>query len=155
MTGARLDSSQETQLLKLCTGCGEEKPLDQYNKKKASRDGLNYKCRPCVNAYSLGWYRENRERVKRTHREYVLKSLYGIDEAEFQELLRAQNGKCALCPMIFEEIGRRNLCVDHDHTTGKVRGLLCRRCNSSIGQLGDDAEGLRRALAYVEGRSAA
>ncbi|MEV6547987.1 endonuclease VII domain-containing protein [Streptomyces sp. NPDC051597] len=103
-----------------------------------------------MNAKSLAWYRNNRERALRNHREYNLRSLYGISESDFQDLLATQGGKCALCPMIFANIGRRNLCVDHDHVTGRVRGLLCRRCNSSIGQLGDDVDGLRRALAYVE-----
>jgi hypothetical protein len=139
-------------LTKLCTACGVTKPIDQYNKRAASKDGLNGWCRPCVNAKSLAWYRGNRERVKKNHREYMLRSQYGIGEAEFQRLLKLQGSKCALCPVTFSTEGsRRNLCVDHDHDTGQVRGLLCARCNTSIGQLGDSAEGLRRALAYVEG----
>lgn len=138
-------------MTKICTACDTEKSLDQYNKRAASADGLNGWCRPCVNAKSLAWYRNNRERVKKNHREYMLRSQYGIGEAEFQHLLELQGGKCALCPVVFSLDGaRRNLCVDHDHDTGQVRGLLCARCNTSIGQLGDNAEGLRRALAYVE-----
>lgn len=138
-------------MTKTCSSCGAEKPLDQYNKRARNKDGLNSWCRPCVNAKSLAWYRNNRERTRRNHREYMLRSQYGIGEAEFQRLLALQGGKCALCPVIFSlEGSRRNLCVDHDHDTGQVRGLLCARCNTSIGQLGDNAEGLRRALAYVE-----
>lgn len=136
-------------MLKVCAGCGEAKPLDQYNKKARARDGLNYKCRPCVNAESLAWYRNNRERVKKNHREWSLRALYGITESEFQRLLKLQDGKCALCPVEYSDKGKRNLVVDHDHETGRVRGLLCTRCNTSIGQLGDNSEGLRRALAYV------
>ncbi len=138
-------------MLKVCTGCGEAKPLDQYNKKKNSKDGLNYQCRPCVNQYSITWYRNNLDRVKKVHREYMLVSQYGITEDQFQKMLEQQGGKCALCPVVFSSEGRRNLCVDHDHDTGRVRGLLCARCNTSIGQLGDNADGLRKALAYLEG----
>lgn len=137
-------------MLKVCTGCGEAKPRDQYNNRKTGKDGLNSRCRPCVNAASLAWYQANRDHVKKVHREYVLMSQYGISEAQFQELLEAQDGKCALCSLAFSQIGRRNLCVDHDHQTGEVRGLLCRLCNRSIAQLGDNAEGLRRALAYLD-----
>ncbi|WP_405748329.1 endonuclease VII domain-containing protein [Streptomyces canus] len=135
----------------MCNACGIEKPLDQYNKRAASKDGLNGWCRPCVNAKSTAWYHNNRERARKNHREWNLRSQYGISEADFLNLLEVQGGKCALCPVVFSTEGpRRNLCVDHDHDTGLVRGLLCARCNTSIGQLGDNAEGLRRALAYVE-----
>ena len=141
-------------MLKVCTGCGEAKPRDQYNNRKRGKDGLNSRCRPCVNAASTAWYRANTERARRNHREWTLRSLYGIGEAEFQVLLEAQDGKCALCSLAFSQVATRNLCVDHDHVTGEVRGLLCRVCNRSIAQLGDNADGLRRALAYVEGRPA-
>lgn len=140
-------------MTKVCSACGIEKPLDQYNKRAASKDGLNGWCRPCVNAKSMEWYRNNRERARKNHREWTLRTSYGIGEAEFQERLQAQGGKCALCSLAFAQVGTRNLCVDHDHVTGEVRGLLCRLCNRSIAQLGDSAEGLRRALAYMEGDS--
>lgn len=68
---------------------------------------------------------------------------YGITEAQYAEILEGQSGKCAVC--------RRYavLVVDHDHYTGAVRGLLCSRCNVSIGGLGDTAEALEIALAYL------
>lgn len=137
-------------MTKVCTSCGTDRPLDQYNKRAAGKDGLNSCCRPCVNAKSMEWYQNNKERARKNHREWTLRSLYGISESEFQALLAAQAGKCALCSVVFTEVGRRNLCVDHDHVTGEVRGLLCRLCNRSIAQLGDNAEGLRRAVAYLD-----
>jgi len=81
---------------------------------------------------------------------YNLKSKYGITPDQFNELLDAQGGKCACCGTT-EPHGRANrFCVDHCHTTGKMRGLLCSTCNTGLGKLGDNIEGLKRALAYLE-----
>ena len=71
---------------------------------------------------------------------------YGITKVEFDRRFAEQGGKCAIC---FKE--QRSLCVDHCHSTGAIRGLLCTQCNSALGLLGDTEEGLRRALAYLQG----
>lgn len=79
---------------------------------------------------------------------YQLKFLYGITKEQYQKAFKKQGGKCAVC-------GKKShyaLVVDHDHSTGKFRGLLCRSCNVAIGNLGDDADGLRRALRYLENK---
>jgi hypothetical protein len=70
---------------------------------------------------------------------------YGLTVAEFDEMLIAQSGRCDICskPM-FES------CIDHCHTTERVRGLLCRNCNLGIGNLNDDLECVRAAAAYLE-----
>ena len=83
-------------------------------------------------------------------REYWLKR-YGLMEEEYQALLVKQGGHCALCPKIPEEEVRKVLSIDHDHDTKLVRGLLCMRCNSGLGSLGDNEAGLARALAYIRG----
>jgi hypothetical protein len=70
---------------------------------------------------------------------------YGLTLAEYAALLDQQAGCCKLCRK------KRSLNVDHDHATGKIRGLLCTACNTSIGKLGDTVAGLRRAIAYLEG----
>ena len=79
-----------------------------------------------------------------------LRRTYGITLEEYNVLLAKQNGHCALCSAIPN--GRR-LHVDHDHETHVVRGLLCRKCNSGLGSLGDNEAGLLRALAYIRGNS--
>ena len=80
---------------------------------------------------------------------YRLKNLYGIGEVGYDRLAAEQGNRCACCGAT-ENVDGRLWCVDHDHDTGVIRGLLCVRCNVGIGALGDSVAGLRRALAYLE-----
>ena len=64
-------------------------------------------------------------------------------------MLEAQGHKCAICSSTDKGKGKQFFCVDHCHTTGKVRGLLCAPCNKALGQLGDTEEALQRALDYL------
>ena len=68
--------------------------------------------------------------------------------AGYYDMLVAQGGVCAICRLTCQS-GKR-LCVDHDHATGKVRGLLCQKCNTVLGKMSDSPELLRRAAAYLE-----
>lgn len=72
-----------------------------------------------------------------------LKHRYGLSVEEYKRIAARQNWLCAIC----EE--RKPLCVDHDHETNKIRGLLCRTCNSAIGLLGDRGDGVHSALNYL------
>lgn len=78
-----------------------------------------------------------------------LRSRYGLSETDYAHIVAEQSARCAVCG-VTRNIDDRLWCVDHDHDTGHVRGLLCTRCNAGIGALGDNIEGLRRALAYLE-----
>lgn len=69
---------------------------------------------------------------------------YGITERQYQDLFNAQNGKCAICRCPYAV-----LCIDHDHATGKVRGLLCKSCNFLLGMAKDLPSLLRRAAEYL------
>lgn len=91
-------------------------------------------------------------------RKYALKRNYGITMEEYQALHEVQGGVCAICGQPETTVqGRTNtpfcLAVDHDHDTGKVRGLLCTPCNRGIGFLRDDPAILERALEYLNGSS--
>lgn len=74
---------------------------------------------------------------------------YGISEQEFNELAEKQQYKCAICTTNAPG-GKGNWHVDHDHSNGKIRGLLCHKCNTGIGLLNDDPELLRKAILYLE-----
>ena len=68
---------------------------------------------------------------------------------DYEKMLAAQGGGCAICGTT-DTSPWSCFCVDHDHTSGEVRGLLCRACNTCIGQAEDDTERLRKAIAYLE-----
>ena len=97
--------------------------------------------------------RRNAVTLRTENRTYVLQRKYGIDLEFYRYLLEKQNGVCALCgkPETTIRHGKIiGLAVDHDHVTGKVRGLLCRKCNVSLGFFGDDIERLEKAIAYLK-----
>lgn len=117
---------------KLCSGCGQWHPLTAFGPSKVGRGGLNSRCRGCQRRSIRAW--EEKDRLKRPNREREqhLQSTYGIGLAEYNALLGAQGGHCRLCPAI---AGRKGpLVVDHDHTTGRIRGLLCDACNLALPQ---------------------
>jgi hypothetical protein len=74
-----------------------------------------------------------------------MKRKYGLTIEDWNILVEQQNGLCGICREKPPE------CVDHDHVTGMVRGLLCKWCNSNLGAFGDNIEGLERAIAYLKG----
>jgi hypothetical protein len=125
---------------KVCRKCGAEKPLDEFTVFKRNKDGRHSYCRPCHNSY-------NRDR--KNTQNWRMKTLYGIDLNEYNRMYAEQEGVCAICEQ-HEAIEGRALTVDHCHETGTVRGLLCFNCNTSIGKLGDNIEGLKKALKYLE-----
>lgn len=90
------------------------------------------------------------EKAKVYTRTSHLRRKYGITIADFNALLALQNHQCAVCGCEFGD-GKKKAHIDHDHATGRVRGLVCVRCNTSIGGLGDDVLGVSRALAYLVG----
>ena len=74
---------------------------------------------------------------------------YGISLEDYEALLRIQNGVCAICQQE-NSLGHR-LCVDHDHRTGRVRGLLCHSCNKGVGFFKDRPDLLHRTIRYLDG----
>ena len=106
------------------------------------------KRRERVNAYARAWREKNQERQLDCH----LRRTYGITLEEYNRLLNEQGGGCGICGK--RKGGSKNqgvrLHVDHDHVTGKPRGLLCGTCNRGIGQFGDDPKRVRAAVRYLE-----
>ncbi|MFD6888329.1 endonuclease VII domain-containing protein [Streptomyces sp. NPDC059957] len=115
---------------KLCRLCGVVKPHSEWHKNASASDGLSTRCKTCRAVLGRAGH---------------LKRAYGLTEAERDEMIAAQGGVCVIC----QEAPAEH--VDHDHQTGKVRGVLCFGCNAGIGQLKDRPDVLRRAAAYVEG----
>lgn len=77
-----------------------------------------------------------------------LLSKYGITEEDYQEMFRSQGGRCAICNVSAASL-RKRLCVEHSHTSGKIRGLCCLRCNSLLGYAEDNPAILSWAIDYL------
>lgn len=103
---------------------------------------------------TAAWCERHPERCREYHRRYRLNKRYGLTVEKYDEMLADQGGGCAICGVTSSE-NARPLDVDHDHGTGKVRGLLCSACNYGIGRLGEDPARIRAAADYVEQHAAA
>ena len=106
-------------------------------------------------SYLKQWAREDRKNNPDKYRDKSLRKYYGIGLNEFNQMLKSQNGKCAICDQEEAAIDPRSkrprqLAVDHCHKKGHVRGLLCSNCNLAIGNLKDSTELLRKAILYLE-----
>ncbi len=102
-------------------------------------------------AYARAWHQAN----KRTTKGQNLKRFYGITIDQYEEMERQQGGVCAICSRPERAVDRhsqapRRLAVDHDHSTGAVRGLLCGDCNKGLGHFADSPEMLGLAIAYLQ-----
>lgn len=87
-------------------------------------------------------------------RRRALQFSYGITVEDYEKLFKAQKGKCAICGTSDPGQGKKHLCVDHCHKTGKVRGLLCHQCNRALGLLSDSAKILEKSIKYLKGELA-
>lgn len=140
---------------KTCTLCHETKPLSEFfwsRSRKLQKPYRHSRCKDCRRAQCRAWSRtEGGRAVKRNG---ILRREYRLSPSEFDALLKAQGGACAICRFPETKIHRdgsvTRLSVDHDHETGAVRGLLCSGCNVGLGSFADDPEALRAAVDYVE-----
>ena len=128
--------------MKNCTRCKTEKPLIEFRK-----DGKGHSwCRDCQNEYNREWYHKNRERGLRWRKNGNLKRTYGISLEGYEALLESQGHVCKICGI---EKNGKHLAVDHDHKTGKIRGILCENCNRGLGMFKDSPELLQNAIQYL------
>jgi hypothetical protein len=132
-----------------CTKCSGNKPPSRKD---------NY-CIECRREYNRAWERKNREKRRKCRQlpenRYVSKKKqrlkrYGLTLDEWNDMRVNQSFKCKICGTHETDCQQETLCVDHCHTTGKVRGLLCHTCNRAIGLLKDDVSLLLDAVKYLK-----
>lgn len=134
----------------------DEHPEERRKLSRESRTRARAKDPEKVRKYNKSWRKNNLERARvreKAYRERTLerersqhrKRLYGLTPEQYDEMLAAQGGKCAICRSEFDGTPH----VDHDHATGKVRGLLCNGCNRCLGFANDNQQTLERAAAYL------
>lgn len=109
----------------ICTKCKKIKSEEEFPKKHQGK----YWCKDCISEYN---------------HKYQIGKL-GITRKQYKELFDNQNGRCSVC----RKTSKRRLVVDHDHKTGKIRGLLCTKCNMSLGLLDDSIDNLKNMIGYL------
>lgn len=161
---------------KRCKKCGVVKSFDDFYNATAARDGKRGECIACAKIIRREWYLNNREssiertkrwqrenpekykawrernlaanseRRRKWHRRYHLRSKYGLSVEDYEFLMVVYDSKCGIC-------GREQpdgLHIDHEHESGRIRGLLCGSCNRAIGLMQDSPKVLRAAAKYLE-----
>ena len=139
--------------LKRCSVCGQEKPLSEFYNRKTSKDGKGYRCKECDSKARKKWQADNPERAKYSSRNRSIKTKYGIDIEQYNQILKDQNYQCAICGCTTQKHSyQKNFNIDHNHETGEVRGLLCTACNRALGLFKDNPDILRKAAEYLDKR---
>jgi hypothetical protein len=167
---------------KVCNRCKQEKPVLEFYKNAAKKDGIGSVCIPCgrakgaeqtakFKAYKAElkvsdpdkyaqlmrtlateqreWQRKNPEKMAVRQRRYRYRQTgLGVTADDYDAMLIKQGGLCAICRLRGE--GKKRLHVDHCHSTGKIRGLLCFPCNFALGHYRDSIELHKAAIAYLE-----
>ena len=94
------------------------------------------------------WRERNPENAKKRNRDSEYRRKYGISLEQYDEMLKAQQGVCGICATSCDT--GMNLAVDHCHDTNKVRGLLCKNCNTALGLLKENVENMNKAINYIK-----
>ena len=140
---------------KVCIQCGLEKPRTEFHKATKRLDSRyhnvpeekhgevygdthNSRCKECRKEF------RKKHDTPEKRRNQVIKRMYGITEHEYNDMVKLQQGRCAICKQECDK-----LFIDHNHTTGKVRGLLCLNCNTGIGMFKDNISYMKSAIDYV------
>lgn len=131
-------------LYRTCMTCREEKSILEFYFRDKKTGRRHSACKECDKERVKARHLENPDRTKNND----LMRTYGITLEEHTRMFEEQNGVCYLCKKPGD--GRwKKLCVDHDHKTGKVRKLLCRSCNTALGQVGDNVDLLKAMIEYL------
>lgn len=140
---------------KACIKCAELKPLSRFYKHSTGIDGRRTDCIDChleagrALTRKPGYKRKPPNNNRRDIYGRHLKRRYGISISTYDEMCAAQNNACAICNSTERKSNNGFLCVDHCHKTGRIRGLLCYRCNRALGHLGDNEISFWKILQYI------
>ncbi len=147
--------------MKSCSTCREPKDLTEFAKNSSAADGLYHRCRRCaskrwkeyyaansddIKEHQNNYYHANSEKNKKCSTRALRKTRYGVTQEMYDAMHTAQLGVCAIC---LRDDGARSLSVDHCHKTGKVRGLLCGKCNLTLGTFDEDIARFQACADYL------
>lgn len=135
--------------MRTCKKCKASKLLGTFTPNKNCNPPFEHECLQCSVKRRVSWEYNNQEKRINTY----LKSKYGITKKHYDYLVLIQDGLCYIChkPELDNVPNKRKkqLAVDHRHSDGRIRGLLCRRCNTGLGSFQDNVSFLERAIKYL------
>jgi len=141
----------------ICSQCNNAKYLTQFSKDRSRKTGHRSVCKICCATRFKLYRNKHKERLDAYHRAYMqvykLKE-YDISKTQYETLLLKQDNRCAICNKT-ETVKQskngpvRHLAIDHDHISGKVRGLLCYVCNTTLGRINEDTSILENMIQYL------
>ena len=141
-----------------CQSCSQLFPESAFYKEPRTKRGYQRKCKSCHKAAAADSYKKNQDsvlaRLKENYcptaeRDKKLKRFYGISLQQYKEMLSSQGGKCLICKSAVPHHNSGQFVVDHCHSTGAVRGLLCHHCNLLLGHAKDSTATLQAAITYL------
>jgi hypothetical protein len=148
---------------RICKRCGVKRPIIDFHIVKECLDGRRPVCKFCIRKQQKKRYDGNAEFARARQRKYNahnpqvmrkinLKKKYGITLEQYNTMFIFQGGVCLVCGQseIVTRLGKiKNLAIDHNHVTGKIRGLLCQKCNQALGLLNDNPVIIKSLLKYI------
>ncbi len=140
----------KTYFPKTCPKCQLTKLPKEFHKDPRNKTGLTSWCNQCRREKTKAWIKANPEKARRSRKNTTLKRVYGINLKEYEKMLEAQQYECAICRTKKPGGMGDTFVVDHCHTTGKIRKLLCSKCNCAIGLLNENPSLFDAAKKYLE-----
>lgn len=132
-----------------CPVCKEEKSLSEFYWRRNRKNQHQSECKDCNRIRRRKWWTS--EKGRRSSANTRLKQRFGVTIEEYEEMLEAAGNKCEICE-VTRSTGGKRLGIDHDHKTGKFRGILCDSCNLGIGNFKDNISILKKAIKYLRDR---
>lgn len=142
-----------------CRKCGN--PLVEGETYKCpSRSFPERECKKCIRTRVFKYYYANKEKILAQRRDrrrvfprrdsdYNRKKQWGLTREQFEQMKADQGGRCAICGTEYWGGKHKEAIIDHCHKTGKIRGLLCNRCNQAMGKFEDDPDLLEKVVVYL------
>jgi len=148
---------------KICSSCKTSKPLTDFYKESRVKDGRTRRCKICHIKATEKYRKKNPELYRKASAKHWAKlndkkkhsnwlKRYNLKHEEYLKMFNDQKGCCKICKQPCSS--GMNLSVDHCHSTGKIRGLLCKKCNSALGMLDDNIKYFEEAIDYLKNFSA-
>lgn len=149
---AKCFSCRTAPLNKICVLCKTDKAIGEFPSRGGSQSHLfDSRCKDCKYAENSAWRKEHKDKIMeyRAKDTWTLKkrcARYGMSETQFWDMYTDQNKQCKICCL---EIEAENSAIDHNHSTGEIRGILCKTCNRALGLFRDSPKVLENALDYL------